>query len=399
MPHTAIVVWFVFVGLGLVLVVICGLYARRRIGDALALLGVGKRPLRIFRWLMAWLLFGYPLVVIIAVAIALLLGRSTIPRFEGTLAVWLLGFPFAWAVLVTLQSIPWLVALDVAHLASRRRWARHRAIAVLAIVGVFALYTPIRILADLGDLRVREHRVGRGSTAFRIAFIADVQQDDFTDAARASEVYAIVNARAPDVVFSGGDWINAGPAHIASAAATAAQLKSRLGTFSVRGDHEHFAYVDRERSVAEIEQAMRANGISMITNEVRWFEHAGKRIAVVFLNYNYIVRVDRSAVEALLASVALADYKIAVTHQLDDKLAAQLEGKVDLVLGAHTHGGQINPVVGVTHVELARLETRYIDGRYERGKTTMIITAGVGYSIIPFRYASPGSIEIIDLML
>jgi predicted MPP superfamily phosphohydrolase len=76
-----------------------------------------------------------------------------------------------------------------------------------------------------------------------------------------------------------------------------------------------------------------------------------------------------------------------------------LAGKVDLVLGAHTHGGQVNPVLGVTHVKLARLETDLIDGRYELGKTTVIITAGVGYSIVPFRYAAPGSIELIELSL
>ena len=78
---------------------------------------------------------------------------------------------------------------------------------------------------------------------------------------------------------------------------------------------------------------------------------------------------------------------------------ALLENKVDLGLGAHTHGGQVNPVVGVVHVPLARLETDFIDGRYQRGSTTILVTAGVGYSIVPVRYAAPGSIELIELSL
>ena len=72
---------------------------------------------------------------------------------------------------------------------------------------------------------------------------------------------------------------------------------------------------------------------------------------------------------------------------------------MDLILGAHTHGGQVNPVVGVTHVNLARLETELVDGRYQLGTTTVIITAGVGYSVVPFRYGSTGSIELIELAL
>jgi predicted MPP superfamily phosphohydrolase len=401
-------VWFLYVAVGLALLVASGLYARRRIAGALAQLGVRDRRIRVVRWAIAWLLFGFPILMIVSIVTSLLLGRATLPRLDGPVAAWLLGFPFAWATLVVFQSVLWLIAIDVAYLLVRRRRglasaARFRGLAVLAVVGAFAVYTPARILAERGELRVRHHQVGAPAPStpapFRIAFLADIQQDAHTDAGRAREVYALVNASRPDVVLSGGDWINTGPDHIAAAAATAAALSSRLGTFSVRGDHEHFAYVDRQRSVAEVEQAMRAHGIAMLSNEVRWFEHHGKRIAVVFLNHNYIHRTDRATVAALVAGVADADYRIVVTHQLDAQLAALLEGKVELVLGAHTHGGQVNPVVGLTHVELARLETDFIDGRYELGATTIIITAGVGYSIIPLRYAAPGSIELIELRL
>jgi predicted MPP superfamily phosphohydrolase len=397
-----------YLGAGLALLIAGGIYARRRIAGALSQFGVRDRRIRIVRWAVAWLLFGFPIIVVVSIAVSLLLGRATLPGFDGLVASWLLAFPFAWSMLVVLQSVPWLIAIDIAYLVVRRRRggasaARIRAVAVLAVVGVFAVYTPVRIIAERGELRVRHHRVGAsaGTTPapFRIAFLGDVQQDVHTDAGRAREVYARVNASHPDVVLSGGDWINTGPEHIAAAAATAAELRSRLGTFSVRGDHEHFAYVDRERSVAEVEQALRDHGISMLNNEVRWFEHHGKRIAVVFLNYNYIQRTDRATVSSLVASVAGADYKIAVTHQLDSALAGLLAGKVDLVLGAHTHGGQVNPVIGLTHVKLARLETELIDGRYELGATTVIITAGIGYSVIPFRYAAPGSIELIELTL
>jgi len=401
-------VWFVYVAVGLALLIASGLYARRRVAAALAALGVRDRRVRIVRWAIAWLLFGFPTLVIVSIVTSRLLGRATLPRFDGLIASWLLALPFAWAMLVVFQSALWLIAIDVAYLLVRKRRgsaaaARGRAIAVLAVVGVFAVYTPARVVAERGELRVRHHRVGRPAAAdpapFRIAFVADVQQDVHTDADRAREIYALVNAGQPDIVLSGGDWINTGPDHIAAAAAAAAALTSRLGTFSVRGDHEHFAYVDRARSVAEVEQAMRDHGIAMLNDEVRWFDHRGKRIAVAFLNHNYIHRTDPATVASLVASVAGADYRIAVTHQLDPALAALLAGKVDLVLGAHTHGGQVNPVVGLTHVKLARLETEFIDGRYELGATTIIITAGIGYSIVPLRYAAPGSIELIELTL
>jgi predicted MPP superfamily phosphohydrolase len=407
-------VWFVFVGVGLALLIASGLYTRRRLAGALAQLGVRAGRIRAVRWAIAWLLFGFPILMFVTIAGSLWLGRETVPRFEGLAASVMLVVPFAWAMLVVFQSVLWLLAVDIAYLIVRRRRGiasaeRVRAFAVLAVVGAFAVYTPARILAERGELRVRHHRVGAttaeaaanpaNAAPFRIGFVADIQQDVHTDGERAREVYAMINASEPDIVLSGGDWINTGPDHIEAAAEAAAALQSRLGTFSVRGDHEHFAYIDRARSVAEVEQAMRRHGVAMLADEVRWFEHHGKRIAVAFLNYNYVHRADRDTIAALLARVAGADYRIAVTHQLDAALATQLEGKVDLVLGAHTHGGQVNPVLGLTHFRLARLETELIDGRYERGATTIIVTAGVGYSIVPFRYAAPGSIELIELVL
>jgi predicted MPP superfamily phosphohydrolase len=397
-------VWFIFVAVGLLLVVVTGIYVTKRIAGALLHFGVRERRVRIVRWLIRWLLFGFPLLVIVMIVGSRMLGMETIPRFDGSLASWLLAFPFVWAVLVVIQSVPWFVAIDIAYLLGRRRNSatatRLRAIAVFAIAGAFAIYTPLRVFIERGEVRVRHHQLGTGQgKAFRIAFIADTQQDVHTTAERASAVYGLVNASAPDVVLSGGDWINSGPDHIEASARTAATLKSRLGTFSVRGDHEHFAYVDRHRSVREIERAMQDNGIAMLANEVRWFDHEGKRIAVVFLNYNYIHRTDAATIASLVASIAHADYRIAVTHQLDASLVTLLVDQVDLVLAGHTHGGQVNPVVGITHANLARLETPYVDGRYQLRSTTIIVTAGVGYSIVPIRYASPGSIELLQLTL
>jgi hypothetical protein len=397
-------VWLIYVVVGFALLIAGGLYVRRRLAGALEQVGVSRRWVRVVRWALPWLLYAYPVLVMGAIFLARAIGAETIPRFDGVAAAVLLGVPFVLAALIVVQALPWLLAIDVAHLVVRRRRgapaaARLRAIAVLVVVAAFAIYTPVRILIERGDVRFRTHAVGAGTGApLRIAFVADVQQDAFTDGDDARALYRRVDAARPDLVLSGGDWINTGPDHIAAAAEAAGTLRARLGVFSVRGDHEHFAYVDRDRSVGEVARALAAHGIAMLADEVRWFEHGDKRIGVVFLNYTYIHRADPAAVARLLDEVAAADYSILVTHQFDDGLAARVEGKVDLVLAGHTHGGQINPVVGVVHVELARLESRYIDGRYRLGaRTTVIVTAGVGTSIAPIRYAAPGSVELIEL--
>jgi predicted MPP superfamily phosphohydrolase len=395
-------VWFIWLAIGLALVVAGGLYVRGRMVAAAAVLGLGRRGQRAIRWVMAWLLFAFPVIAFASVGLAIALGWGRMADTDSQLA-WFLTVPFVITVLVVLQSAPWMLLLDGIRRIRRAPLTPRQAMLLLAPVAVFTIYTPARILYEYGDLRWRHytiaapHAQGAAIPPFRIGFIADVQQDHHFDAAQALAVMTRLAAAKPDVILSGGDWINQGPAHIAAAARTAASAPSRLGTFSVLGDHEHFAYFDRKRSVAEMTAAMRAHNVALLDNEVRRFDHHGRSIAVAFLTYSYPNRTPRAEIDRLLTSVAGADVRILVVHQLNREVAALARDRVDLILAAHTHGGQINPVIGFLHAPLARLETPYIDGRYQLGSTTIIVTAGVGYSIVPFRYASPGSVEIIDV--
>ncbi len=394
--------WFVWLALGLTLVTVAGLYTRRRVVEAAAALGMAPRGRTVLRWGIAWLLFAYPLIVFATVLVSLALGRDRMGGFDGPLATWVLVYPFFLTVLTVVQALPYLLVVDAVAWARRIPMGPGRALAVLAPIVLLAVYTPARILWERGELRWRHHVVpaggAPGAPPLRIAFVADFQQDAHTDATRAAAVMRRVAAERPDLVLAGGDWINMGPDHIAAAARTAALAPSRHGTFSVRGDHDHFAYVDRDRSIDAMTAALRASGVEMVHNQVRRFDHHGRTVAVAFLTYSYPARTSAAELDRLIAELQGADVRVLVTHQLVADVAARARDRVDLILAAHTHGGQVNPLVGLWHIPLARLETPYVDGRYQLGGTTIIVTAGVGYSIVPFRYASPGSVELVDLV-
>jgi hypothetical protein len=53
-------VWLIYVLVGLVLIVVTGLYLRRRISQALHHFGVRPQRVRIVRWAIAWLLYAFP---------------------------------------------------------------------------------------------------------------------------------------------------------------------------------------------------------------------------------------------------------------------------------------------------------------------------------------------------
>ena len=80
------------------------------------------------------------------------------------------------------QSLLWRFALELVRLVVQRKSApargeRVRVWGTLVIIGGFAIYTPVRILAQRDEVRFRVHRLGTGPATeapLRIAFVSDV---------------------------------------------------------------------------------------------------------------------------------------------------------------------------------------------------------------------------------
>ena len=71
---------------------------------------------------------------------------------------------------------------------------------------------------------------------------------------------------------------------------------------------------------------------------------------------------------------------------------------IDLVLSGHAHGGQFRlPLGGGVIAPGQGLLPKYDAGAYTENGTTMIVSRGIGNSIIPVRINNPPEIVIIEL--
>jgi len=70
---------------------------------------------------------------------------------------------------------------------------------------------------------------------------------------------------------------------------------------------------------------------------------------------------------------------------------------VQLLLAAHTHGGQVRfPVIG-TVVESSRFGDRYVRGHVFENNHHLFVTTGIGTSIIPVRFGVPPEIVLLTI--
>ena len=71
---------------------------------------------------------------------------------------------------------------------------------------------------------------------------------------------------------------------------------------------------------------------------------------------------------------------------------------IDLVSSGHAHGGQFRlPFVGGLVAPNQGFFPKYDAGQFIKENTTMIVSRGVGNSIIPFRINNPPEIVVVEL--
>ena len=85
---------------------------------------------------------------------------------------------------------------------------------------------------------------------------------------------------------------------------------------------------------------------------------------------------------------------ILLTHNPD--IYYDINQKVDLILAGHVHGGQVKiPFLGAMIVP-SKYGAKFAEGIIEENHNKMIITKGLGTSILPVRFRSTPEIIVLE---
>ncbi len=139
-------------------------------------------------------------------------------------------------------------------------------------------------------------------------------------------------------------------------------------------------------------------GWTFLDNEHRLFTYHGKSVLVTGLTHIYSERLTPQALQEFLSTAPQADFKILLVHQpAEQVIRFATEHGYNLVLAGHTHGGQIviHPL-GIPFTP-SMTETRFYQGVFQNGGTTVVVTRGVGLTLAPVRYHAPAEVTTMIL--
>lgn len=352
----------------------------------------------------------YPVFLIINWSYAEITGMPVLIPQSGFFD-FLIIYPFWIFIFVAIQSILFFLLLELIKLLLIPIYKRFKqkikvgeARVILALVICFLIYVPVRICYDYFTIDVREvsyKKPGLSSELknLKIVFISDIHADRYTNKRRLDNFISKVNEAHPDLVLIGGDFISSHPDYIGLAAKETGKIKSKYGVYSCVGDHDNWAYQDNpERSLSEIKTALEKYNVQMIDNANKIIIINNKPVLITFTTDTYVRRISQTTLNNLVSDTNRYSLKILLTHQPGDYLITSAsKHNYDLFLAGHTHGGQITFLFPFLNLTPTMFETKYIRGNYNYGKMLIIITRGLGMSLVPMRYNSTPEITIINV--
>lgn len=353
----------------------------------------------------------YMILVIVAYLYSFIASGDRPTPPESYMFDYLILFPFWISMLVFVQCGLLYILLDLLKLIFFPLYKKFKDILqplhakmILALALIFIIYIPIRVIYDFNtvSLRVVEFKkknLPDDLRGFKIAFISDIQADRYTNDARLERFISKVNSTNPDLVLIAGDLITSTPNYINISAKYVGSLKSKYGTYSCVGDHDNWAYWrDSDRSLREVKKALEQNNVHMIDNGRKVIKVNNTEVNITFITNTYVEIIT----EEMLDSIANLDedygLKAFLTHQPRNHfIESAVNNNYDLLLAGHTHGGQVTFLFPFYNLSATLVETKYVRGDFKFGDMLMIVTRGLGMSLLPLRYNSTPEVTLITL--
>lgn len=205
---------------------------------------------------------------------------------------------------------------------------------------------------------------------------------------RLRRIVAQANALQPDLIFITGDLVSDKlPAtriySLKEAIAPLAGLEARLGLFAVLGNHDHW------RDAAAARRALKDAGIRILDNSA---VSAGP-LSIGGVDDRLTGHEDLG--KTLNAMGKLRGVPVLLSHSPDP--FPNLPSRVQLMVAGHTHCGQIRlPLIGAKSYA-SRYGARYGCGVVKENGKALVVSAGLGTSILPLRIGAVPDMWLITL--
>ena len=250
---------------------------------------------------------------------------------------------------------------------------------------------------DLNTYTVTSSRLPESFDGYRIAHVSDLHNAEMGE--DNEKLLAMLREADPDMIAITGDLIDSRNTNVEIALQFAQEAMKIAPCYYVSGNHEA-----RVNEYEELKTGLISAGVIILEDTQTEISIEGQTITLIGVNdpsfqTDYLFGDSETVINSKLTELHTDGevFNILLSHrpELFDTYA---EHDVDLVLSGHAHGGQFRlPFIGGVVAPNQGLFPEYDAGIYTDGNTNMLVSRGVGNSILPFRINNRPEVILIEL--
>ncbi len=246
--------------------------------------------------------------------------------------------------------------------------------------------------------KLSDEKIPSSFNNFKIAQISDLHNAEFGKDNAA--LIDILSAEKPDLIAITGDLADSNHTDLEAAFTFIEQAVKIAPSFYVTGNHDALL---RDKFLL-LESKLKELGVSILRNQMVMLEKDGYVIQLTGIDDPAFVQ---NASEPYFPEVSSPNgtpntgmengYRILLAHHPEAFETYAAKG-FNLILSGHAHGGQFRlPIIGGLIAPDQGFLPKYDAGIYKSNQSAMILSRGIGNSVIPLRFNNRPEVVIIEL--
>ncbi len=250
----------------------------------------------------------------------------------------------------------------------------------------------------LNTYTIKSEKLPENFSGYHIAHISDLHNAEMGK--DNEKLLSMLREAEPDIIAITGDLIDSRNTNIEIALHFAEEAVKIAPCYYITGNHEARVseYNTMKSNLSEL-------GVTVLSDERIELEKNGQTISVLGVDdpsfqTDYLFGDTETVMRTKLQSLKSSDdiYTILLAHR-PELFNTYTKNGIDLILSGHAHGGQFRlPLIGGLVAPNQGFFPEYDAGLYTSGNTNMIVSRGIGNSIIPFRFNNRPEVVLIKLV-
>ena len=245
------------------------------------------------------------------------------------------------------------------------------------------------ITVDITKVTILNEKIPEKFSGYKIVQLSDLHNAEFGK--NNEKLVKHIEQLKPDMIVFTGDIVDSNKTNVDVALYLVGKIIDIAPCYYVTGNHESLIGSEYSRLVDGLKEL----GVVVLRDESVILEKDGEQIQMIGLDdpcfSGNILPFKMKNIERT------NNYTIMLSHR-PELFEKYVEENVDLVFTGHAHGGQFRiPFIGGVIAPDQGLFPKYDAGVYQEKNTTMIVSRGIGNSVVPIRVNNRPEIVVVEL--